>query len=74
LYLSAHWRAHPLKGDTTKAKVDYRDFLALWKDADPNDEDGNAGKAQWAKLKCWFGTTSEHLREKISFPITLSDG
>jgi hypothetical protein len=35
-----------LKGDAAKAKVDDRDFLALWKDADPNDEDGNAGKAQ----------------------------
>jgi hypothetical protein len=33
-----------VKGDTAKAKVDYRDFLALWKDPDPNDEDGNAGK------------------------------
>jgi hypothetical protein len=40
----------PLKGDTAKAKVAYRDFLAFRKDADPVDEDGNAAKAAYAKL------------------------
>src|SRR5262249_21204184 len=29
-------RANAMHGDTVKAKVAYRDFLALWKDADPD--------------------------------------
>jgi hypothetical protein len=29
-------RAYVLRGDTTKARVAYQDFLTLWKDADPD--------------------------------------
>ena len=44
--LSAGWRAYPLKGDTARAKAAYRDFLAPSKDADPDNENGNAAKAE----------------------------
>jgi hypothetical protein len=27
---------YAMQGDTTKAKMAYQDFLALWKDADPD--------------------------------------
>lgn len=29
-------RAYALQGDTAKAKAAYEDFVALWKDADPD--------------------------------------
>jgi hypothetical protein len=29
-------RAHVLRGETVKAKAAYKDFLTLWKDADPH--------------------------------------
>ena len=29
-------RAYALQGDTAKARKSYQDFLALWKDADPD--------------------------------------
>ncbi len=29
-------RAYSLEGDTAKARAAYQDFLALWKDADPD--------------------------------------
>jgi len=29
-------RAYVMAGDTTKAKAEYQEFLALWKDADPD--------------------------------------
>jgi len=44
-------RACVLQGDTAKAKAAYQDFLALWKDADPDIPVLIAAKAEYAKLK-----------------------
>jgi len=44
-------RAYALQGDTGKARVAYQDFLALWKDADPDIPILIAAKAEYAKLK-----------------------
>jgi tetratricopeptide (TPR) repeat protein len=44
-------RAYTLQGDTTKARVAYQDFLALWKDADPDIPVLIAAKAEFAKLQ-----------------------
>jgi eukaryotic-like serine/threonine-protein kinase len=43
--------AYALQGDTAKAKAAYQDFLALWKDADPDIPILVAAKAEYAKLK-----------------------
>jgi serine/threonine protein kinase/tetratricopeptide (TPR) repeat protein len=44
-------RAYALSGDTTKAKVAYQDFFALWKDADPDIPILIAAKSEYAKLQ-----------------------
>ncbi len=44
-------RAYALQGDTVKAKGAYQDFLALWKDADPDIPILIAAKSEYAKLK-----------------------
>jgi hypothetical protein len=44
-------RAYTLQGDNTKARVAYQDFLALWKDADPDIPILIAAKAEYAKLR-----------------------
>src|SRR5208337_1870142 len=44
-------RAYALSGDTDKAKVAYQDFLALWKDADPDIPIYKQAKAEYARLK-----------------------
>jgi hypothetical protein len=44
-------RAYALQGDTAKAKSAYRDFLALWKDADPDIPILLQAKAEYAKLQ-----------------------
>ena len=43
-------RALVMIGDTTKAKVAYQDFLALWKDADADIPILKEAKAEYAKL------------------------
>jgi serine/threonine protein kinase/tetratricopeptide (TPR) repeat protein len=43
-------RALALQGDTPKARTAYQDFLALWKDADPDIPVLIAAKAEYAKL------------------------
>jgi tetratricopeptide (TPR) repeat protein len=43
-------RAYALIGDTAKSKSVYRDFFALWKDADPDIPVLIAAKAEYAKL------------------------
>ena len=43
-------RAYAPQGDTTKTKATYQDFLALWKDADPDTPMLQQAKAEYAKL------------------------
>jgi hypothetical protein len=40
-----------LKGDTAKARAAYEDFLALWKDADPDIPILRQAKGEYTKLK-----------------------
>jgi eukaryotic-like serine/threonine-protein kinase len=44
-------RAYALQGDVGKARIAYQDFLALWKDADPDVPILKDAKAEYAKLK-----------------------
>jgi tetratricopeptide (TPR) repeat protein len=44
-------RAYTQSGDTDKARMAYRNFLALWKDADPDIPVLIAAKAEYANLK-----------------------
>jgi eukaryotic-like serine/threonine-protein kinase len=44
-------RAYTMTGDTTKAKAAYKDFLTLWKDADPDIPILKQAKAEYAKLQ-----------------------
>jgi eukaryotic-like serine/threonine-protein kinase len=44
-------RAYVLQGDPAKARTAYQDFLALWKDADPDIPILIAAKAEYANLK-----------------------
>ena len=44
-------RAYAISGDTTKAKVAYKNFLALWKDADPDIPILKQAHAEYAKLQ-----------------------
>jgi cytochrome c-type biogenesis protein CcmH/NrfG len=44
-------RAYVLAGDKAQARVAYQDFLALWKDADPDVPLLREVKAEYAKLQ-----------------------
>ena len=44
-------RAHSLSGNTTKAKIAYQDFFALWKNADPDVPILKEAKTEYAKLQ-----------------------
>jgi tetratricopeptide (TPR) repeat protein len=44
-------RAYALSSDTAKAKAAYQDFLALWKDADPDIPILKEAKAEYARLQ-----------------------
>jgi len=44
-------RAHRLAGDTAQARKHYQDFLALWKDADPDLPLLKQAKAEYAQLR-----------------------
>ena len=44
-------RAHVLTGDINGARTEYQNFLALWKDADPNLPIFKQAQAEYAKLK-----------------------
>jgi len=43
-------RAYAMAGDSAKAKTAYQDFLALWKDADPDVPLLKQAKLEYAKL------------------------
>ncbi len=44
-------RAYAISGETAKAKAAYKDFLSLWKDADPDIPIFKEAKAEYAKLQ-----------------------
>jgi serine/threonine protein kinase/Tfp pilus assembly protein PilF len=44
-------RAYALQGDTTKARISYQDFFALWKDADVDIPILKQAKEEYAKLQ-----------------------
>jgi serine/threonine protein kinase/tetratricopeptide (TPR) repeat protein len=44
-------RAYTMSGDATKARTAYQEFLALWKDADPDIPILKQAKAEYAKLQ-----------------------
>jgi len=44
-------RAYAMQGDTGKARTAYRDFLTLWKDADPGIPVLKQAKAEYAKVQ-----------------------
>jgi eukaryotic-like serine/threonine-protein kinase len=44
-------RAYAMAGDTAKAKAAYKDFLTLWKDADPDIPILKQAKAEYAELQ-----------------------
>jgi hypothetical protein len=44
-------RAYAMPADSTKAKAAYQDFLALWKDADPDIPILKQAKSEYAKLQ-----------------------
>jgi DNA-binding winged helix-turn-helix (wHTH) protein/tetratricopeptide (TPR) repeat protein len=44
-------RAYVLQGDTVRAKAAYKDFLTLWKDADPDIPILKQARAEYSKLK-----------------------
>ena len=44
-------RAQAVQGDAAKARAAYQDFLALWKDADPDIPILKQAKAEYAKLQ-----------------------
>jgi tetratricopeptide (TPR) repeat protein len=44
-------RAYALAGDTAKAKTAYQDFLALWKNADPDIPILKQAKTEYGRLK-----------------------
>ena len=44
-------RAYALSGDTAKARGKYKDFFALWKDADPDMPILKQAKAEYARLQ-----------------------
>jgi eukaryotic-like serine/threonine-protein kinase len=44
-------RPYALQGDKDKARITYQDFLALWKDADPDVPVLQQAKGEYAELK-----------------------
>jgi hypothetical protein len=44
-------RAYALSRDTSKSRAAYQDFLALWKDADPDIPILKQAKAEYSQLK-----------------------
>jgi len=46
-------RAYALQGDAAKARAAYEDFLALWKDADPDIPILQQAKAEYGMAQQW---------------------
>jgi tetratricopeptide (TPR) repeat protein len=44
-------RVYTRQGDTAKARIAYQNFLAAWKDADPDIPLLRTAKAEYAKLQ-----------------------
>jgi hypothetical protein len=44
-------RVYQKQGDTAKARIAYQNFLAMWKDADPDVPLLLKAKAEYAKLQ-----------------------
>jgi hypothetical protein len=44
-------RVYQKQGDTAKARIAYQDFLAAWKDADPDVPLLLQAKAEYAKIQ-----------------------
>jgi eukaryotic-like serine/threonine-protein kinase len=44
-------RAYAMPADTAKAKLEYQEFLSLWKDADPDIPIYKQAKSECAKLQ-----------------------
>ena len=44
-------RVYQKQGDAAKARIAYQNFLAAWKDADPNVPLLKEAKAEYAKLQ-----------------------
>jgi Tfp pilus assembly protein PilF len=44
-------RAYELQGDTARSRIAYQDFLALWKDADPDIPLLREAKLEYARIQ-----------------------
>jgi len=44
-------RAYAVEGDKSKSRIAYQDFLALWKDADPDIPLFKEAQTEYAKLE-----------------------
>jgi len=44
-------RAYAMQNDSAKARTAYQDFLAMWKDADPDIPILKEAKSEYAKLQ-----------------------
>jgi hypothetical protein len=53
--------AYALQGDTPKARAAYQDFLALWKNADPDIPILKQAKAECANLQSTNGFSQKTL-------------
>ena len=68
-------RSYAMQGDTAKARMAYKDFLALWKDADPDIPILIAAKAEYAKLnECMSLVTPSCVWNLISDEKTIEGG
>jgi hypothetical protein len=44
-------RAYTMQGDQSRARIEYQNFLALWKDADPDIPILRDAKVEYEKIK-----------------------
>lgn len=48
---TAEWHPYAMQGGAARARTAYQDFIALWKDADPDIPILQQAKAEHAQLK-----------------------